>query len=356
MKTPRGIRLFFVGILVLALGGALAGCFFPGGPQAKIHATPSTGVVPLTVTFDGTGSTGPGGISTYHWSFGTEDESYEPTGTYTYQHAGTFTLSLSVRAEDGSTSTKTATIVVHPAVWITDSTLARIYKLDMEGNVLFSFDSPAPQPQGVTLAEADGKLWLFVACQGQGIQKIYRIDPQDGDTNREYSAPAQSPRELTYAADEPNRIWCVDGTSRKLYALNPANCQILESFGVNYFSSFPQVKNIPFLRTPHGLDWTPQVNASGHLWYLEGDNHLLFKMKIIPGYDLMSGTQLEIVGDPLYVPIFLVTGIDWYAGYLWVVDAGEHEIVQIDPETGTPTGTKITGFPGASTAGLEIEE
>ncbi len=356
MKRPGRFRLFPVGMLMFLLAGWLAGCSFFGGTAAKIEVSPPEGIIPLIVTFDGTASTGSGGISTYHWTFGTGDESYQPKGTYAYNRAGTFTLTLTVRSADGSTATKSLEIVVAPAVWITDSNLSRVYKLDMDGNVLLSFDAPGPQPQGIAVAEADGQTWLFLACQGEGTQRIYRLDPSDGDLSREFAAPAQSPREPTYAADNPKRIWCVDGTSRKLYALNPANCQILESFGINYFTLFPQVRNVAFLRTPNGLDWTAQANASGHLWYLEGDNHLLFKMKIVPSYDLMSGTQLEIVGDPLYVPVFAASAIDWYDGFLWVVDSNEHEIVQIDPETGSPTGVRITGLPGSNTTGMEIQE
>ncbi len=131
--------------------------------------------------------------------------------------------------------------------------------------------------------------------------------------------------------------------------------QVFESFGLSYFNAFLQVRKDAFLRTPAGLDWTPQPPAPGCLWYLEGENGLLFKMRIVPSYDIMSGTQLELVGEPLRVSVSPVTAIDWDEGYLWVVDVNEHEIVQIDPVTGEPTGVKITGFPGAATAGMEIE-
>jgi PKD repeat protein len=69
-----------------------------------ISVSTTVGTVPLTVRFAGTGSTGTDGISTYHWIFGTEDESYESSGTYTYHQAGTLTHSLTVRAEEGKTA------------------------------------------------------------------------------------------------------------------------------------------------------------------------------------------------------------------------------------------------------------
>jgi len=356
MNWPRGVRVAISVTLLLISGVLVGGCFlFPSGPKAIIEVIPSEGVVPLTVDFDGGSSTGPGGINTYTWDFGTDDpDSHEVSGSYTYEHAGTFTLTLTVRAEDGSMDTDTATITVEPAVWITDENLGRIYKLDMQGNEIVSFGLQFTEPRGITVAEADGRSWLFVACFNGGNQCILRIDPVSGNASQEYDPPAQQPRNLTFGAVEPKRIWHVDGQSRKLYALNRTDCNVSGSFGTNYF----QVGNVPFLWTPRGLDWTPAPNAAGYLWYLEGETRLLYKIKIVPRYDIMSGTQLEIVGNPLQIAatVFPVSAIDFYDGYLWVVDVNNHRIVQIDPATGMPTGNKITGFPGASPAGLEIQQ
>ena len=353
----RNHPLFFaiLGAMFISIGCFLTGCFlFPGGPKAVIEVSVTEGLVPLTIDFDGSGSTAAAGISTYTWDFGTDDpDSHDVSGSYTYEHAGTFTLTLTVRAEDGSTNTNTVTITVAPAVWITDENLGRIYKLDMQGNQLDSFDLPVTEPRGITVAEVDGRSWLFVACFNGGNQRILRIDPTNGNVSHQYGAPGQSPKNLTFGAAEPKRIWHVDGLSRQLYAMNRTDLQNYEAFGTTYFN----VGVSPFLWTPQGLDWTPEVNASGHLWYLEGQTHLLYKIEIIPGYDIMSGTQLDIVGTPLQITasVFPVSAIDFYDDYLWVIDVNNHRIVQIDPDTGMPTGTQITGFPGASPAGLEIQ-
>lgn len=352
----RGKLCLAASMLVLA-GLVLGGCTFLGGPEAQIDATPLSGVVPLRVEFDGTSSTASGGITTYTWDFGTGDPvSHEASGAYVYAHAGTFTLTLTVRAASGATATRSATVQVAPAVWITDENLGRIYKLGMNGETLDSFLLSYTQPRGITLAEVGGRQWLFVACFNAGNQRILRIDPQTGAVAEVFNAPAQSPLNLTYQADQDKQLWHVDGLSRMIYRLNPPDCQVYDSYGQSYFkSTSPQVATLPFLWSPQGLDWTPAPNAAGHLWYLEGENRYLYKIKIIPAYDIMSSTQLQIVGDPVVIPILSASAIDMYEGKLWVVDVDTHAIVEVDPATGVLTGQTITGFPGAKPMGLEIQ-
>jgi PKD repeat protein len=327
--------------------------------MAVIDASPVEGVVPLTVSFDGSSSSSPSGIGTYTWSFGTDDPNvYTEKGQYTYEHAGTYTLTLKVRGEDGSTDTTSVTVTVEPALWITDENLDRVYKLDLQGNQVDSFSVPFTDPRGITVGEVDGKMWLFIACYNAGNQRILRVDPKTGNVIQNYSAPAQSPLNLTYQAEQDNQIWHVDGLNRKLYRLNPPDLQVYDSYGESYFkaTSNTYVGNLPFLWTPQGLDWTPETNAAGHLWYFEGQNRMLYKIKIIPGYDIMSDTQLEIVKNPVNIPIFSASAIDMYEGKLWVIDVDTHSIIEVDPDTGVLTGNIITGFPGAAPAGLEIQD
>ena len=350
-STYRALGL----VLLIGVIGLLAGC--ESGPIAVIDATPLTGVVPLVVSFDGTNSTPANGISTYTWSFGTDDpDIHAESGTYTYEHAGTYTLTLTVRGANGSTAAKSVTVRVDPAMWITDSKLNTIYKLDMQGNEITSFTLPFTEPHGITVGEVGGKTWLFVACKNGGKQRILRIDPVTGNVIQNYSAPAQSPLNLTYQAEMQKQLWHVDGLSRKLYRMNPPDMQAYDSYGQSYFkATSPQVGDLRFLWEPRGLDWTPAPNASGYLWYFEGQNRLLYKIKIIPGYDIQSNTQLQVVGDPVNIPIFSASAIDMYDGKLWVIDVDTHAIIQVDPTTGVLTSERITGFPGAAPAGLEIQ-
>ncbi|MGB2982772.1 MAG: PKD domain-containing protein [Candidatus Bipolaricaulia bacterium] len=345
-------------LLSVVLLAAIGGCALFQPTEAVILVDTTSGTVPLTISFDGTNSTGADGISYYHWGFGTEDESTEATGTYTYQQAGTFTLRLMVRGQNGKTDTATLTIVVDPAIWITDENLDRVYKLDMDGTIITFFDLPAKEPRGVTLAEVGGGTSLVVACANEGIQRILYLDPVTGALEQELAAPGQSPLQITYGAVGQKQLWHVDGVSRKISRLNPADGYVFESYGQSYFkATSPEVRDVPFLRTPQGLDWTSSPPSLGRLWYLEGDTHLFYEIEMIAGYDVMSNTQLRIAGDPVELTdeIFPVVAVDIYDGYLWAIDIDRHRIVQIDLATGALTGTQITGFPGSAPSGLEIQ-
>jgi glucose/arabinose dehydrogenase len=70
-------------------------------PTAVINAAPTSGTVPFTVNFDGTGSTDPnqGGTLSYAWDLngdGTYDDSTSPTPSYTYTAPGAVTVGLRV--------------------------------------------------------------------------------------------------------------------------------------------------------------------------------------------------------------------------------------------------------------------
>lgn len=85
-------------------------------PVAIARATPTSGVAPLTVAFDGTASTDPdaGDLLNYQWDFendGTVDAT-GPTATHTYPIAGGYTARLRVTDSGGLVGTATVSILV----------------------------------------------------------------------------------------------------------------------------------------------------------------------------------------------------------------------------------------------------
>jgi PKD repeat protein len=85
-------------------------------PIARIIASPTSGVVPLTVHFDGSTSSDPdgGSIKNHWWNFG---DTFTATGAvvdHTYMSAGTYTATLTVEDDEGARGSATVTITVAP--------------------------------------------------------------------------------------------------------------------------------------------------------------------------------------------------------------------------------------------------
>jgi glucose/arabinose dehydrogenase/PKD repeat protein len=83
-------------------------------PTAVITANPTNGPVPLTVSFDGTGSSDPEGKPlSYSWDLngdGTFGDATASTASYTYTTAGVYHPSLRVTDDQGVSDTKSVTV------------------------------------------------------------------------------------------------------------------------------------------------------------------------------------------------------------------------------------------------------
>jgi glucose/arabinose dehydrogenase len=83
-------------------------------PAAAITANPSNGPLPLTVSFDGTGSSDPEGKPlNYSWDLngdGTFGDATGPTASYTYTTAGVYHPVLRVTDDQGASDTATVTV------------------------------------------------------------------------------------------------------------------------------------------------------------------------------------------------------------------------------------------------------
>jgi PKD repeat protein len=104
---------------VCATGGydAFITCWrVSGAVRAVMSAAPSTGVAPLLVSFDGSGSTTPNGtIASWTWSFGDGAFGTGPLITHLYMDPGTYAASLTVTDSTGASSMATGSIVAHPS-------------------------------------------------------------------------------------------------------------------------------------------------------------------------------------------------------------------------------------------------
>src|SRR5207249_5067117 len=82
-------------------------------PTAVVSATPTSGTAPLTVSFNGAGSSDPdGSIASYQWNFGDGGTASGASVQHTYTTAGTFTATLTVTDNRGAQASKTVVISV----------------------------------------------------------------------------------------------------------------------------------------------------------------------------------------------------------------------------------------------------
>jgi glucose/arabinose dehydrogenase len=136
------------------LGGAIRRISYTAGntpPTAVATATPTSGPAPLTVGFDGSGSSDPdaGDTLTYAWDLdgdGQYDDSTAVTPTFTYSTAGTYVAALTVTDSHGAFDTDTVTISAGntaPSVNIDSPTASLRWKVGEQ----ISFSGSASDPQ-----------------------------------------------------------------------------------------------------------------------------------------------------------------------------------------------------------------
>jgi glucose/arabinose dehydrogenase len=133
-------------------------------PTALITANPTNGPVPLSVNFDGTGSSDPEGKPlTYSWDLngdGTFGDATGPTASYTYTAAGVYHPSLRVTDDQGASGTASVTVTAGntaPTGVIDSPTSSLTWKV---GDTI-NFSGHATDPQEGTLP-ASALTWSLI--------------------------------------------------------------------------------------------------------------------------------------------------------------------------------------------------
>ena len=151
-------------------------------PVAVIGANPPSGSSPLTVAFDGSGSSDqdPGDTLTYSWDLngdGTFGDATLKTASYTYQTSGLYTVGLRVTDSHGASASTTRTITVDnvsaPTVTIDSPSASLTWAV---GDPI-AFSGHATDFQGHAIA-ASGLSWSVILhhcpsnCHTHDIQEI----------------------------------------------------------------------------------------------------------------------------------------------------------------------------------------
>lgn len=163
MRKPRAIRLCalaapllllqldFSGCSLTSSGGAGGGgTLFNSPPTVVLTSDVTRGIAPLTVRFSSSGSSDDGVIVSRVWNFGDEQTSQDVSPTHVFQSTGQFTVRLTLRDDNGATSTRSVIVSV------TESPIA-VIKLDRatapNAPAVINFDaSDSDDPDGEIVA------------------------------------------------------------------------------------------------------------------------------------------------------------------------------------------------------------
>jgi glucose/arabinose dehydrogenase len=182
-------------------------------PTAVAAATPTNGTAPLTVSFNGSGSSDPdpGATLTYAWDLdddGAFDDATGATASWTYQ-PGTWTPELRVTDNLGASDTDAVTITAgNTAPTATISSPASSLRWKVGDTV--SFSGGATDPQSGTLP-ASALSWSLVLhhCDTGGNCHQHPVQTFPGVASGSFSAPDHeypSYLELTLTATDPGGL------------------------------------------------------------------------------------------------------------------------------------------------------
>jgi glucose/arabinose dehydrogenase len=160
-------------------------------PVASATATPTTGNAPLTVTFDGSGSTDPDGDAlTYAWDLdgdGAYDDSSAVRPTWTYTAQGSVTAALRVTDSRGASATATVTITAGntpPSVTMSSPAAGTTWKV---GDII-SFAGTATDSQDGTLP-ASALSWQLIMQHCPSNCHQHPVQSYAGVSSGSFAAP-----------------------------------------------------------------------------------------------------------------------------------------------------------------------
>ena len=190
----RPKQIVILVLLLIVVLFSVTGCFLSNAkPTAGFTATPTSGVAPLTVSFDASSSFDPDGqIASYRWLLagGLTQEPKAESGrtiSHTYHVAGTFNITLTVTDDKGKTASTSNTIVIRENLSPTASFSAT--PTTGEAPLTVAFDAS-------TSADPDGSITSYTWNFGDGASG------SEVRTSRTYNTPGTFNITLTVTDDK----------------------------------------------------------------------------------------------------------------------------------------------------------
>ena len=175
-------------------------------------------------------------------------------------------------------------------LWHADSSLTRIYQLDVSGNVITSFQSPGLLPTGLAF---DGTYLWSASYYGGG--QIYKLT-LSGEVLDSFDAPGEGPQGLAF---DGTYLWISDHYQKKIYKVSKTGTVI---------TSFDAPGN-----DPNGL-----VFDGTYLWHADSSSDKIYKLSL-------TGTILDTLDAPGGWP----TGLAFDGVYLWAASQTTGRIYRI---------------------------
>jgi glucose/arabinose dehydrogenase len=164
-------------------------------PVAVATANPTSGNAPLTVNFDGSGSSDPdpGSTLSYAWDLdgdGQFDDATTVLTTFTYTSSGSHVATLKVTDNGGMSDTDSVTILVNstsntpPSATITTPTPGTLWQV----NQVISFSGSATDPEQGTLP-ASALTWTLIMHHCPSTCHTHQIQQWVGVSSGSFTAP-----------------------------------------------------------------------------------------------------------------------------------------------------------------------
>lgn len=319
-----------LGLMLILL---FAGCVDQAtadAPEAHFTFSPAMPAVGESITFDASTSQARGGrqLVSYEWDFGDGNTDIGVVTMYVYAAPGSYTVKLMVTDDKGATGSAQQTLTVSAGqmvlkvldvpgsdpdaaglawdgqrLWVADFTTEMLYQLDPQtGAVLKTLEAPGTDELPIALTWDGSALW--VATLGELEDKLYRVNPNNGQVWKSLAVPAEVSAMGTVdgLGWDGSALWLADGTEQKLYKLAPSSGDVLEQFALNF--------------APAGLAWDGQS-----FWISSQDSQHLWRFDPSRG---PAQQELELP-ESLAIPDALA----WDGEALWVVDLAFQKLYRL---------------------------
>src|SRR5579863_756314 len=293
----------------------------PPPPSARVSAIPTSGTAPLSVQFDGTGSTDTGGtIGSYTWAFGDGASAAGPTASHTYSIPGTYTASLTVTDSNGAAGVASVPISVGPQPTTGSGWILSQVPGDLEGVHFLDADNGwvVGLSMGIFKSTDGAGSWV---SQGNVVWKgtapaippnIYDVFFIDQNTGWAVGWP-----ELILGTTDGGRTW-VEQNLNRAFTDPSTYCATFASDGSCNIYNGVYLRRVRFADPNHGFavgrfGYVYKTTNGGATWILMSQNwpnllpdcieattgnvfHFTVYAPHLFGLDMLSANELFVVG------------------------------------------------------------